>query len=150
MGSKSNPQASEAKGSRPEGFLCFPVWLLVWIVSVTGVTGLPAAIDAGENVAVAPGGRPLMLKVILPVKVVAPSGVKVSGKVAAAPAATVASDVEPELGAIPTVVATIKLAVSDPAEKFTLADSEALNTTVPALVMVTVDPEMVAGPETTE
>src|SRR5271163_4902466 len=35
-----------------------------WMVSVTGVVAAPAAIDEGEKVAVAPGGRPLTLKAI--------------------------------------------------------------------------------------
>ena len=42
----------------------------VWMVSVTGVTALPAAMVAGEKVAVAPVGRPVTENVIASGKVV--------------------------------------------------------------------------------
>ena len=61
-GSSRNPSATGAKDP-PEGFSLRAVWLLVWMVSVTGVTALPAAMVAGEKVAVAPVGRPVALKV---------------------------------------------------------------------------------------
>jgi len=54
-GSSRNPSATGAKGPPEGGFSLRAVWLLVWIVRVTGVTALPAAMVAGEKVAVAPG-----------------------------------------------------------------------------------------------
>ena len=67
-------------------------------MSVIGVGALPAAMVAGEKVAVAPVGRPLALKVNVSGKVDAPLGVKVRVKVASAPAVTVA---DPELELVP-------------------------------------------------
>jgi hypothetical protein len=48
------------------------------------------------------------------------------------------------------LAATVKVAFSVPATKLASAASEACSTTVPAPVRVTVEPEIVAGPETTE
>jgi hypothetical protein len=63
-GSRKNPGATGANGLTEEGFSLRAVWLLlVQMVSMTGVAPLPATIVDGEKVAVAPGGRPVALKV---------------------------------------------------------------------------------------
>jgi hypothetical protein len=63
-GSSKNPSATGANGPPEKSLSLRAVWLLlVRIVSVTGVAALPAGIVAGEKVAVAPGGRPVALKV---------------------------------------------------------------------------------------
>jgi hypothetical protein len=85
------------------------------MLSITVVAGLPAAIVAGEKVAVAPGGRPLMLKRIVSGKVVPAPGLSIRLKLAAPPGVVLA--LLPEPLPVPTlrlnpVAATVKLVVT--------------------------------------
>ena len=67
----------------------------VWMLSVTGVIALPAAIVAGEKVAVEPVGRPVTENVIGSRKVVAPAGASVRLKLATEPGDTLSPEAEP-------------------------------------------------------
>jgi hypothetical protein len=81
------------------------------MVSVTEVAPLPAAMVAGEKVAVAPVGRPETLNVIALWKVVPVAGVSERAKVAVPPGVVVA-ELEPVLGGATAKLsaATVKLA----------------------------------------
>ena len=60
----SSSRARAIVPSDPPGFTSRTVCeLIVWTVITTGVVPLPAAIVAGENVTVAPAGKPVALRV---------------------------------------------------------------------------------------
>jgi hypothetical protein len=63
--------------------------MLVWITRFTPVAELPAGTTEGENVYVAPGGRPEAESVTALSNVVDPTGVTTKLNVAAPPALTV-------------------------------------------------------------
>ena len=82
------------------------------MLNVTFVSGLPAGSVAGENVAVAPVGRPVTVKFSGFGKVFPDPGLTVNPKVAVPPGATVAlPELEPEATLIIKPVTTVTLVV---------------------------------------
>jgi hypothetical protein len=113
-----------AMGLPEKGFsLRSRAWLeLVWMLSVTAVAGLPAATVAGEKVAVAPGGRPLTLKLIASGRMVAPvPGLSIRLKLAVPPGVVLAVLLPEPVPRVNPAIATVTLVVTVAAAKFPLA-----------------------------